>query len=57
MILMNPRERLERALQIKNSMFELMTDKEADAYESAIIHWNDYISDLTQDWADTQGVI
>ena len=57
MILMNPRERLERALQIKNSMFELMTDKEADAYELAIDHWNDYISDLTQDWADTQGVI
>ena len=44
-----PKQRLDRALQIRAALTNLMTDEESDNYEGLDEHFQDYINDLTLD--------
>ena len=44
-----PKQRLDRALQIRAALTDLMTDEESDNYEGLDEHFQDYINDLTLD--------
>jgi len=50
---MTPKQRLDRALQIRAALTALMTDDEADTYEVIQEHLADFINDLAQDYEDT----
>jgi len=50
---MTPKQRLDRALQIRAALTALMTDDEADTYEVIQEHLGDFINDLAQDYEDT----
>jgi len=43
---MNTQQRLDRALQIRAALQDLMTTEEADTYEDLDNHFCDYIRDL-----------
>jgi len=43
---MNTQQRLDRALQIRGALQDLMTTEEADTYEDLDNHFCDYIRDL-----------
>jgi hypothetical protein len=44
---MNPKQRLDRALQIRAALTALMTDDEADTYEMIDEHLAEYINELS----------
>ena len=44
---MNPKQRLDRALQIRAALTALMTDDEADTYEVIDEHLAEYINELS----------
>ena len=46
---MTEQERLNRALQIRAALEQLMTPQEADHYECLFEHFADYIGDLNID--------
>ena len=48
-----PKQRLDRALQIRAALTNLMTDEESDNYEGLDEHFQDYINDLTLDHQKT----
>jgi hypothetical protein len=50
---MTPKQRLDRALQIRAALTDLMTDEENDNYEGLDEHFQDYINDLTLDHQKT----
>ena len=50
---MTPKQRLDRALQIRAALTDLMTDEESDNYEGLDEHFQDYINDLTLDHQKT----
>jgi hypothetical protein len=50
---MNTRQRLDRALQIRAALQDLMTAEESDTYEDLDNHFCDYIRDLTIDHQNT----
>ena len=50
---MTPKHRLDRALQIRAALTDLMTDEESDNYEGLDEHFQDYINDLTLDHQQT----
>ena len=50
---MTPKQRLDRALQIRAALTALMTDDEADSYEAIDEHLTDYINELARDYEDT----
>ena len=53
LISMTPKQRLDRALQIRAALTDLMTDEENDNYEGLDEHFQDYINDLTLDHQKT----
>jgi|TARA_R110002033_G_scaffold73528_3_gene124851 hypothetical protein len=53
LISMTPKQRLDRALQIRAALTDLMTDEESDNYEGLDEHFQDYINDLTLDHQQT----
>ena len=53
LISMTPKQRLDRALQIRAALTDLMTDEESDNYEGLDEHFQDYINDLTLDHQKT----
>jgi len=50
---MTPKQRLDRALQIRAALTALMTDDEADSYDVIDEHLTDYINELTRDYEET----
>jgi len=52
-LVMNTRQRLDRALQIRAALQDLMTPEESDTYEDLDNHFCDYIRDLTIDHQNT----
>jgi hypothetical protein len=55
---MNELERLNRALQIRNALEELMTQQERDLYLDGIDdHFEDFLRDLRIDYAKTLGSV
>ena len=51
--LMTPKQRLDRALQIRAALTALMTDDEADTYEVIDTHLTDYINELSLEYEAT----
>ena len=50
---MTPKQRLDRALQIRAALTALMTDDEADTYEVIDEHLTDYINELSLEYEAT----
>ena len=50
---MTPKQRLDRALQIRAALTALWTDDEADSYEVILDHLGDFINELSQAYEDT----
>ena len=50
---MTPKQRLDRALQIRAALTALMTDDEADSYDVIDDHLTDYINELARDYEAT----
>jgi len=50
---MTPKQRLDRALQIRAALTALMTDDEADTYCVIDEHLTDYINELALTYSDT----
>ena len=50
---MTPKQRLDRALQIRAALTALWTDDEADSYEVILDHLDDFINELSQAYGDT----
>ena len=50
---MTPKQRLDRAIQIRVALSRLMTDDEAEAFEGIQEHLADYINELAQSYEET----